>query len=93
MTGPDITDPAALKTALDALPLDHWIDVTTNGETFRLVRVPGGWHVPGDLVIASGDVADGRPVSVEVLGDLFGEDPVPVEDHAGGRDDMEGWPT
>jgi len=58
---------------LDAVPEGHWIEVTTNGETFRLVRVPGGWYLPGDVVIASGDIP---PVSVEVLG----EDPYDERD-------------
>lgn len=35
-----------------------------------------GWHLPGDLTITSGDIADGRPTSVAVVGDLFGD---PVE--------------
>lgn len=65
----DATDPAALEAVLDALPEGTWIEVETEGETFLVQRVPGGWVLPGDVVIASGDVADGRPERVEVLGD------------------------
>jgi hypothetical protein len=50
------TDLIALKAALDAVPLGHWIEVETDGELFRLVRVPGGWYLPTDVVIASADV-------------------------------------
>ncbi len=48
---------------------------------------PGGWHLPGDLVIASGDVADGRLSRVEALGDLWGDDPYDE------RDGVAGWAT
>ena len=64
----------------------------TERRDVRLVRVPGGWHLPGDVVIASGDVADGRPESVEVLGDLFGEDPGDVEGWASFASDRRGLP-
>ena len=64
----DVHDLSALEAALDAVPLDHWVEVTTAGETFRLQRVPGGFVLPGDVVIASGDIADGKPSRVRVLG-------------------------
>lgn len=74
----DPGDEAGLK----AVPLGHWIEVSTAGETFRLARVPGGWHVPGD--VASGDLVDGEHDCVEVLGDLFGDDPYDERDDAEG---------
>jgi len=64
----DVTDPGALEAALDAVPEGQWVEVDTAGEAARLVRVFGGWYLPGDLVVASGDVAGGRPLRVEVLG-------------------------
>jgi len=64
----DVHDLAALEADLEAVPLGHWIEVTTAGETFRMQRVPGGFYLPGDVTIASGDVCDGRPTRVEVLG-------------------------
>ena len=72
MSALDVTDLAALEAALEALPLGQWVDVVTAGETHRLIRVPG------DLTIASGDVVDGAPTTVVVLGDLSGEGPVPL---------------
>lgn len=72
MTGPllDVGDPVALGAALDAVPEGCWVEVTADdGGLFLLVRVPGGWHLSGDVVVASADVAEGRPVRVEVLGD------------------------
>lgn len=75
MTALDVRDPAALEAALEALPLGEWVEVETVGEVFRLVRMPGGWHLPGDLTVASGDVVDGHPARVVLLGNLFGEDP------------------
>lgn len=62
-------DPAALEAELEALPEGCWIEVEAGGETYLVLRVPGGWHLPGDLTVASGDVAEGRPSRVEVLGD------------------------
>lgn len=59
---------ADLEAWLEALPEGTWVEVTVAGEALRVVRVPGGWWLPGDLVVASGDVADGRPEGVAVLG-------------------------
>lgn len=78
MTRLDVVDIAALHAALEALPEGTWVAVTVAGEDLRVVRVPGGWHMPGDLTVASSDVAEGCPDAVEVLGDMFGEDPYPV---------------
>lgn len=58
---------ADLEAWLEAQPAGTWVKVTLAGEALRVVRVPGGWWLPGDLVVASGDVADGRPASVAVL--------------------------
>lgn len=71
MTGAllDVSDPAALAASLEALPEGCWVEVTAGGERHLVVRVPGGWHLPGDMAVASEDVADGRPSRVEVLGD------------------------
>jgi len=66
------------EAALDALPLGCWLEVVTNVETFHLQRVEGGWHLPGDLTIASGDVLDGQPERAETL---FGDDPYDERDH------------
>jgi len=64
----DVTDPAALEAALDAAPLDTLARVeTAGGETLTVVRVPGGWHLPGDLTVTSGDVAEGGPRAVSLL--------------------------
>lgn len=65
----DVHDLSALEGALDAVPLGDWVEVTTNGETFALQRCSGGWHLPEDVVIASGDVCDGCPTRVVVLGE------------------------
>lgn len=75
MSALDVTDPAALEAALEALPEGTAVRVTGEGGEHVVHRVPGGWYLPGDVVVASGDVADGRPSGVVVLGDLFGEDP------------------
>ncbi|MGN6253363.1 MAG: hypothetical protein ACTHNS_16285 [Marmoricola sp.] len=64
----EANDPAPLAAALDALPEGTWVEVGVAGETHLIVRVPGGWHLPGDLAVASADVAEGRPERVEVLG-------------------------
>lgn len=69
MSSLDPRDPAALEAALEALPEGTEVEVEVAGEELVLVRVPGGWHLPGDVVVASGDVADGRPTRVEVLDD------------------------
>lgn len=75
MSALDASDPAALEAALEALPPGTAVRVTTpDGADHVAHRVEGGWYLPGDVVVASGDVADGRPSRVEVL-DLFGEDP------------------
>jgi hypothetical protein len=68
----DTTDPAALEAALDAAPL-HTLArvVTSDGQVLHVHRVPGGWHLEGDLTVASGDIADGRPSAVSLL---LGED-------------------
>ena len=63
----DTTDPTALEADLEATPLGTVARVRVSGEVHVIRRVVGGWHLPGDLVIASGDVADGRPDAVEVL--------------------------
>ncbi|WP_166136526.1 hypothetical protein [Nocardioides ochotonae] len=68
MSALDVGDPAALEAALDALPEGCWIEVTNEDGRHLVVRVPGGWHLPGDVTVASGDVADGRPERVEVVG-------------------------
>lgn len=63
-----VSDPAALETALEAAPLDTVARVTTaDGESLTVHRVPGGWYLPGDVVVASGDIADGEPRAVSVL--------------------------
>lgn len=66
----DTSDPAALEEALEAAPL-HTLArvVTAGGETFDVQRVPGGWYLPGDVVVASGDVAEGQPRAVSLLPD------------------------
>ncbi|WP_281966296.1 hypothetical protein [Serinicoccus marinus] len=83
MTRLPVADPAALEAALEALPRGTWVAVVPGppppdvpGEdpfdpadyAETVLRVPGGWYLPGDLVVASGDVADGRPLRVEVVG-------------------------
>lgn len=69
MTALDPRDPAALELALEAQPEGSWAEVTVGGERLLIVRVPGGWHLPGDLAVASADVAAGRPAAVEMLGE------------------------
>lgn len=68
----DVHDLSALEVALDAVPLGDWIEVVTAGETFRLQSVPGGYYLPGDVVIASGDICDGHPTHVEVIEKPYG---------------------
>ncbi|GAA1920192.1 hypothetical protein [Nocardioides marmoribigeumensis] len=67
MTALDVSDPVALEAALEALPEGTWVEVDAGVEVLRVVRVPGGWHLPGDLAVASADVVDGEPGSVVVL--------------------------
>lgn len=69
MNALDIRDPAALEAALEAQPEGTWAQVTVEGERLFVVRVPGGWHLPGDLTVASADIVEGRPTRVDVLGD------------------------
>lgn len=66
----DTTDPATLEVALDAAPL-HTLGrvVTADGQVMLIRRVPGGWHLEGDLTVSSGDVVDGEPVAVSLLMD------------------------
>lgn len=65
----DVTDPTALEAALEAAPLHTVARVTTPaGETFDLTRTASGWYLPGDVVIASADVVEGRPVAVALYG-------------------------
>ena len=56
-----------LQAFLEDLPVGTWLDVTTNGETFRVQRVPGGLYLPGDVVVSVLDVCDGEPTRVEVV--------------------------
>jgi hypothetical protein len=65
----DCSDAAALTAALEAVPLGHWAEVVTGRDRHLVQRVPGGWHLPGDLAVTSADVADGMPTHVAVLGD------------------------
>ena len=59
------SDPAALEAALEAAAMGTIARVTlADGERLKIYRVQGGWHLPGDVVVASGDVADGRPRAV-----------------------------
>ncbi|GAA1962818.1 hypothetical protein GCM10009798_23240 [Nocardioides panacihumi] len=80
----DTTDPAALEAALEAAPLDTLGQVTVDGQTHNIQRVTGGWYLPGDVVVTSGDVADGRPDAVSLLRDedYRGEDPYDERDWA-----------
>lgn len=64
----DCSDRAALVRDLEALPEGTWVHVVTDGQRHLLRRVPGGWHLTGDMAVASEDVADGEPTHVEVLG-------------------------
>src|SRR5438477_418443 len=65
----DVRDPTALEAALEAQSEGCWVEVTVAGERLLVVRVPGGWYMPGDLTVASADIVEGRPTRVEVLGD------------------------
>lgn len=70
MTRLDLT---SLEAALDALPIHTVIGVTTqHGELHILQRVPGGWFPLSynDLVIASGDIADGHPTEVVIYDEV-----------------------
>lgn len=77
MTALDVRDPAALEAALEAQPEGCWVEVLVKGERLFVVRVPGGWYLPGDLTVASADIVGGRPTRVDVLGD-DGRLPAPV---------------
>ena len=70
----DTADPARLEAALEALPRGTAVRVSAGGAAHIIHRVPGGWYLPGDLAVASADVAQGRPDEAEVL-DPFGDDP------------------
>ncbi|GAA0985535.1 hypothetical protein ENKNEFLB_01407 [Nocardioides aquaticus] len=62
------TDPAALEAEMEAQPAGTLARVVTaDGEPLTVRRVPGGWYLPGDLVVASGDVAGALPREVSVL--------------------------
>jgi len=63
----DTSAPAALAAVPDALPEDTWPEVTKDGGTLRVMRVPGGWHLNGDLSLSSAGVAEGGPTSVAAL--------------------------
>ncbi len=65
----DTTDPAALEAALEAAPLHTLARVVNDSGAFIIHRVPGGWYLPGDLTVTSGDVGDGRPTAVSMLMD------------------------
>lgn len=76
----DVTDPTALEAALEAAPLDTLARVVTaGGERLTVRRVPGGWDLPGDLAVASADVAAGEPRAVALL---------LREDYRGGSDGL-----
>lgn len=69
-----VSDPAALEAALEAAPLDTTARVTTaDGERLTVRRVPGGWYLPGDVVVASGDIAYAEPRAVSLLRDEDGQ--------------------
>ena len=65
----DTTNPTTLEAALEAAPIDTLARVVNESGTYLIHRVPGGWHLPGDLTVTSGDVADGRPSAVSMLMD------------------------
>jgi hypothetical protein len=68
VTALDPRDPVALEAALEAQTEGRWAEVTVEGERLLIVRVSGGWHLPGDLAVSSGDIVDGRPTAVVILG-------------------------
>lgn len=81
----DVSDAAALEAALEAAEPGALAHVTTGeGEDFVLQRVEGGWYLPGDVVVTSGDVADGRPTAVHLWArpEYRGEDPFDDRDWA-----------
>ena len=48
----DVTDPARLEAALEAIEVGTPGYVTTStGEEYLIHRVSGGWHLPGDLTV------------------------------------------
>jgi hypothetical protein len=64
----DVTDPTRLEAALDAAPQGTLARVLTGeGEPLLARRVPGGWHLPGDVAVASADVAGGAPRAATLL--------------------------
>ncbi|GAB3434739.1 hypothetical protein GCM10027517_03130 [Phycicoccus ginsengisoli] len=65
----DTTDLDALEAALEAAAPGTVARVVGAEGNFVLRRVEGGWYLPGDLVIASADVAEGRPGVVELMSD------------------------
>lgn len=66
----DTSNPASLEAALDAAPIDTLGRVVTEeGETFHITRVLDGWYVHADVIVTSGDIADGRPRAVSLLMD------------------------
>lgn len=70
MTYLDTRDLDALEAALDATPPGTVARVHgAEGEWHVIHRVDGGWYLVGDLVIASADIAEGRPTVVEILSD------------------------
>lgn len=76
----DVTDPAALEAALDAVELGSWIEVVAAGGPSAWSACPVGGTCLATSPSRSGDVDVGRPASVEVLGDLYGEDPYDERD-------------
>ncbi|MEE3127068.1 MAG: hypothetical protein VX494_07630 [Actinomycetota bacterium] len=76
-----MSDPAALEVALEEAPLDTLAQVVTSGgEPLTVVRVPGGWYLPGDMAVASADVAWAGPREVALL-DGFGDTPFDRADY------------
>lgn len=83
----DTADVDRLEAALEALPQGAAARVVAGGEEHVVHRVPGGWYLPGDVVVTSGDIAGGHPTLVEVV-DPGGDDPdldALAEEEARGR--------
>lgn len=79
----DTTDAARLEEQLEAAAPGTVARVTAaDGEEHVVHRVPGGWYLPGDLAVTSGDIAGAEPTAVALLGQVerFGEDPCDEED-------------
>src|SRR4051794_15791617 len=69
----DYGERVALEAALEAAEMGTLALVeTAAGDQYVVERVPGGWHLEGDVVVTSGDVAGGDPRGVHFL-DLTGE--------------------